>query len=559
MPKFPKNRIIFLAIIISAFLLLPKISQAATYYVDGDNGANNGTCGNGTGSDACATISYLTETRGLAQNVGDIISVGAGAMTDNAVVVLELGVDIVGAGSGSVTINTTASPYIRAYSNPTGPTVNGSNDISGITFNGGGTSGNVIRSYGRNNQTIHDCVFNNFSGQGVEIHGKYGRDGTGSYYYGGCTGGYTEPTGTYCGDIGHMEYSVYPLSTDLATGIQIYNNTFTDCKLYPHTLDGALIHDNTWTMSGTRSAVGNTSYWFKGVEFYNNTVTVNAIEWGTIALEWWMVYGNSKFYNNTTNGWFSIGVNPDMDGTGSGVHTPYAYQIYNNTFTSTLTGGGFPALELMAWLQGVNIYGNYFTHSGSAYISYIAIWGRGIIKNFYIHNNVFYRDSGGPYIEVSSGYDNTDIDNIYIYNNVFDPGSDAGRWGILIHPVAGSANNVIAKNNIFNGNNGGMMAYTGTTGNILQYNDCYAPDSGNCAGGAGTITSSNNITGAPQWAGSGLRPSAYYQPTAGGNLIDAGVNVGLSYSGSAPDLGAYEYTGGSDTTPPSAPSGVMVS
>jgi len=114
------EKIIFFLLTILFFLFLAnnQAHAAATYYVDGDNGANNGTCGNGTGFDACATISYLTETRGLAQNVGDIISVGAGAMTDNAAVVLELGVDIVGAGSGSVTINTTASPYIRGTVTP---------------------------------------------------------------------------------------------------------------------------------------------------------------------------------------------------------------------------------------------------------------------------------------------------------------------------------------------------------------------------------------------------------------------------------------------------------
>lgn len=358
-----------------------------------------------------------------------------------------------------------------------------------------------------------------------------------------------------------MEYSVYPLSTDLATGVQIYNNTFTDCKLYPHTLDGALIHDNTWTMSGTRSAVGHTAFWFKGVEFYNNTVTVSAIEYGTIAVEWWMIYGNSKFYNNTTNGWFSLGVNPDMDGTGSGVHTPYAYQVYNNTFTSTLTSSGFPALEVMSWLQDINIYGNYFTHSGSAYSSYIAIWGRGQLQNFYIHNNIFYRDPVGPYIELSGNSANSDLDYAYIYNNVFDPGADSGRWAILVTPSPGSVNNVIAKNDVFNGNNGGMMAYAGSTGNVLQYNDCYAPDSGACSGGAGSITSSNNITGVPQWVASGNRPSPYYTITTGSNLYNAGVDVGLPYSGAASDIGAYEYVSAAqpDTTPPAAPTGLTVS
>jgi chitodextrinase len=40
---------------------------------------------------------------------------------------------------------------------------------------------------------------------------------------------------------------------------------------------------------------------------------------------------------------------------------------------------------------------------------------------------------------------------------------------------------------------------------------------------------------------------------AGSNLIDKGVNVGLPYSGSAPDLGAYEYALSADTQAPTAP------
>jgi parallel beta-helix repeat protein len=42
---------------------------------------------------------------------------------------------------------------------------------------------------------------------------------------------------------------------------------------------------------------------------------------------------------------------------------------------------------------------------------------------------------------------------------------------------------------------------------------------------------------------------------AGSDLIDAGVNVGLPFNGSAPDLGAYE-SGATVTQPPAAPSGL---
>src|SRR6185436_4176413 len=38
----------------------------------------------------------------------------------------------------------------------------------------------------------------------------------------------------------------------------------------------------------------------------------------------------------------------------------------------------------------------------------------------------------------------------------------------------------------------------------------------------------------------GIRPQPYYLPAAGSSLINAGLDVGLSYQGSAPDIGAYE-------------------
>lgn len=67
-------------------------------------------------------------------------------------------------------------------------------------------------------------------------------------------------------------------------------------------------------------------------------------------------------------------------------------------------------------------------------------------------------------------------------------------------------------------------------------------------------------------AATGSRNPDYSLPTlpflhlaAGSDLIDAGVNVGLPFSGSAPDLGAYEFAGGVPPPPPAAPTGLTAS
>ncbi len=40
--------------------------------------------------------------------------------------------------------------------------------------------------------------------------------------------------------------------------------------------------------------------------------------------------------------------------------------------------------------------------------------------------------------------------------------------------------------------------------------------------------------------------------------MNAGVDVGTAFFESAPDLGAFEYNPGGDTTPPDAPTGLRV-
>jgi hypothetical protein len=57
----------------------------------------------------------------------------------------------------------------------------------------------------------------------------------------------------------------------------------------------------------------------------------------------------------------------------------------------------------------------------------------------------------------------------------------------------------------------------------------------------------------PRQADGSLPNCSFLKLVAGSDLIDKGTNVGIPYTGSAPDLGAFEYGGASvsDTTPPS--------
>ena len=57
---------------------------------------------------------------------------------------------------------------------------------------------------------------------------------------------------------------------------------------------------------------------------------------------------------------------------------------------------------------------------------------------------------------------------------------------------------------------------------------------------------------APRQADGSLPNCSFLKLAAGSDLINKGTNVGIPYSGSAPDLGAFEYGGTSvsDATPP---------
>jgi hypothetical protein len=69
-------------------------------------------------------------------------------------------------------------------------------------------------------------------------------------------------------------------------------------------------------------------------------------------------------------------------------------------------------------------------------------------------------------------------------------------------------------------------------------------------------TDSTGVTGARQADGS-LPSLSFLHLAAGSKLIDAGVDVGLPYTGKAPDLGAFEFQSGS--TKPNSPPIVIIS
>jgi hypothetical protein len=511
--------------------------QVANYYISttGNDTTGDGSVGNPWASlhKACSVVS----------GVGDIINVAAGSYTDNTAATLAVGVRILGAGKATTSIATSASPYITAASSV--PCVDGSNEISGITFNGGGTAGICIRSRGRNNQKIHDCAFTSFTGNGVAIYGKYGYDdSTGVFDNGACVGG--EPTATYCSN-GHQNINVWPGTTDWATGVEVYNNTFTSCKLYPNTIQGALIHDNTIDNSAVAlGCLGNTCYFWSGCSVYNNTLTVSSNTQSIIGAEIWGISDDCKFYSNVSNGWFSLLENE------AGGESPYSIEVYDNDFRSNATDTNVSqALEICYALDNVRIAGNIFGNTGgnNTYAHAISIHGFLSQANWDISRNIFLDSTGAP-IEIDStlftGTRAAAISDIRIYNNVFD--SSGSTNAILIENTSGTGtiSGIKVRNNYFNTLTRAVgfspNPPTGTiSGNFYDHNMISAGTTGHVqSGGDSTFTIASNLQANGQFLATGDKWTNWYKPTPAGNLIDVGVNVGWAYTGTAPDIGAFE-------------------
>jgi len=430
------------------------------------------------------------------------------------------------------------------------PSVNGNNEISGITLIGN-NSNNAISSKGRNNQKIHDNYFKDFV-IWLKIRGKD------PVWRNDCTTNETA-TATYCDN--NKMLSIFPASTDWATGAEIHHNTVTNAKLYAHTIAGAKIHHNIINNTKQdRSGVGHTSYWWSAVDFSYNEIHMLNNKWANIAVEVWEIQNDSKFHDNKIDGWVSLLMNT------KGINTPYSYEIYNNDFSSNIINGGISeALELSSYVSNVRIANNYFCNTGSnqTYKRGIGIWGLGPIKEILISNNVFYNINGTA-IEINStlytGADRAVIDNVYIYNNVFDKMQAGTSSAVLLSNdgSSGDIHGIFIKNNIITNASYGVDFWPfppkTMSGNVYSHNVITQATGHVRDRGSSTFTIGTAYKFVPAILASGDRWKDYYQPNGStSNLIGQGTPVGLPYSGKAPDIGPYQFYG-----QPTSPTGLKL-
>lgn len=493
----------------------PKV--VTVYYI---SPSGNDATGTGTAAAPWKTLYKATST--VSTN-NSIIHVKAGTYTETMTCDLKPGVSIEGEGNGSVLQTTVTGDWTSLLTLKSGAEgTDGNQHISYVKFDGQNLSSfYAVTVAARSNVSIHDITVVNFKEGGVIFAGRADNA--------------EAAPGTY------------------ATGNSFYNNTLLNCSRYDGWgrgcfgiggQDGMLVYNNVITQN--QRPDGNNGYcvkytnggYTKGCKIYGNTFT-RAQSTGNdfyFCLELFNTSG-MEIYNNVFNGG-ALDMNYQTKGNYS-----YSVWVHHNQFLQ-------PAVNVKANQTGIVMeYGsegqiienNIFSKQNFG-ISFVPRDGN-TVKDIVIRKNLMTDFAsgvwGGAYVNFNN-LSNYSVSNISIFNNTMENDRTKAFWTGIVLPSAssGNFNNISIKNNIIAGANGAAVGQTGAlsiSGLAIQYNDVYN------SGTAATIASigqgyllGNNITAVPGYA-------ANYFLSSSSPLINAGVNVGLPYNGSAPDIGYAEY------------------
>jgi hypothetical protein len=204
-------------------------------------------------------------------------------------------------------------------------------------------------------------------------------------------------------------------------------------------------------------------------------------------------------------------------------------------------------------------------------LMFLAVQGTftGSVTNVYVYNNIF-KNNNLSAITIEH------VNSVFIYNNTFygfSTGiSDQGLTMINVYGVGTS----IIKNNIFYDNMPSTTSPYTRCFNIISgptvtmdYNLYYVPDASQIIGSWHTTyyplskwatykSASSQDAHSPTPANPLFVSSSDYHLQAGSPAIDAGIDVGLPFSGKAPDIGALETQSESITPIPPVFSSAVV-
>ncbi len=222
----------------------------------------------------------------------------------------------------------------------------------------------------------------------------------------------------------------------------------------------------------------------------------------------------------------------DEDGMGGAVYaintgttTETLTRFIDCTFTDNQSYGEGGAIKFTndghTELSGCEFTGNHCSYGGGA-ISFYSVLDVTMTRCLFVDNYTDYSNGGAIH---TLGYDNTlTFTNCTFYGNQAN-GGDAGAASI-VNTTADFTNCIIKNNpgtysdNVFLGSGGAAS---------INYSDTPMPDG---------ATGSNNIDLDPLFVSVA---NADFHLQSASPCVDAGTDVGLFFTGSAPDMGCFEY------------------
>ncbi len=497
-------------------------SAATTFFVN----TNGNDSGNGTAANPWKTLKYAVSKTPANQDY--TIQLSAGTFIEDGLVEVPLGVNIIGAGIDQTIIKASTAFYYY----PAAPSYStdkflislneanqlpGNQTLSGFTIDGDGKKlhgGIYVRH--RNNVTIDAVKVVNTNFMGIWLWDVQRSTLSNSQLVNASWG-----SDSYCvgalslGNLDQVEISNLTVDENTGYGIKAIgpsgiNNIF-----------NTSIHDS-------HVSVSPTGLWNSGTA-------------PNIAIELWQInLVGCQIYNTYVDNTISLVNSNAIPSTG--IQT---IRVHHNTLDmDTRAHGAGYGLELT--LHDAEVDHNYFLKGNYG----IANWSNPM-KNWNIHHNTFYAIQNiYPGEVVRSQW--SGLHNVKVYNNTIEFAST--KTMNVVGVYGGASDNVDIKNNLFMDNNTAYSYYpnqlvhaeNGATVNTLTVmnNSFSRLPIGTMAG-----TYASNLTSDPLITQTGARPDPYYMPKPGSPLIDAGLNVGYPFSGSAPEIGALEVTGATSALP----------
>ncbi|HMG94497.1 MAG TPA: Ig-like domain-containing protein [Chryseolinea sp.] len=506
------NRLIFTLL----FLVCFNSIMAADYYV---STSGNDASGNGSQGSPWRTLRFACTK--VAANQGHTIRLSSGTYVEQQINV-PTGVNVIGAGRDLTIIKSDPSFYY----NPASPGFATDKLLMNVS-SGSMTAGN---------QSIKDFTID---GDGKKLHGGIFLKNRSNVTIQGVKIQYTNFTGLWLWDVNDSRITDVQLKNCSWGSSSWCSGALAVANLLRVEIDHVSIDEGVGYGVKALGTTGPMHY----VKFHDNNVSVvptGAWSGGSapnIAFELWNVdMKGSEIYNNFFDNTVSLIMDQPQWATPKGIQT---IRVYNNVLDmEKRAGGNGYALEVS--MHDIEIDHNHI-HKGKYAIANWDTHGTKM-SNWSIHHNTFYgivNSYPGDIVRAQ----NTGFHNVKFYNNTVEfVGTGTTN---LVASYGGTSENVEIKNNLIINSATAYNWYpnklvyleNATLSNLQVVNNFLV----NQAVGTVPGTYTNNITtGDPKITKSGNRPSPYYVPAAGSPLIDAGLSLGLSFSGTKPDIGAYE-------------------